>query len=398
MRRLAFVLLLVGLGLVAPAGPASGTEADRPVPDPAGLVREQLAELDSREVDRFLDELQRQVGEYVPVLSIRDAVELVLGRRPGYRPADLLVGLLRYLFREVVANSRLLVGLVLLAIICAVLQSLQAAFEGETAARLAHAVSYLVLVTLALSGFTIAATAGRQVVDDLVSFMLALLPLLVTVLAASGAVTSAGIFHPLLIVVVHGVSVLVRDVILPLVFFAAVIELVSSLSARVRVSGLADLLKQVSVVLMGLAFAVFLGVVVVQGAAGAVADGVGLRTAKYVAHLIPVVGAMFSDAVELVIGTSLLLKNALGVVGLVGVFLVAAFPLVKLLSVVFVFRLAAALVQPLMGVGESMVVDALNGMAGLVLLVFAACTAVALMFFVAVAAMVGAGNVAAMLR
>ena len=139
-----------------------------------------------------------------------------------------------------------------------------------------------------------------------------------------------------------------------------------------------------------------LGVSTVLKASGPVADGVALRTGKFLANtFIPVVGKMFSDAAELAWGTSSLLMNVVGLAGAVGVLLLVAFPLLKLAAVILTYRLAGALIQP---VSSPQVVDLLNGIANSVAMVFVAVAAAGLMFFIGVTIIMGAGNALMMLR
>ena len=67
---------------------------------------------------------------------------------------------------------------------------------------------------------------------------------------------------------------------------------------------------------MGLFLTVFLGVISVQGASAAVTDGITIRTAKFITgNFIPVIGRMFTDATDTVVGASVLLKNSVGIAG-----------------------------------------------------------------------------------
>jgi stage III sporulation protein AE len=104
---------------------------------------------------------------------------------------------------------------------------------------------------------------------------------------------------------------------------------------------------------------------------------------------------MFADAVEVVIGSALILKNAVGLLGVLAIFLTILFPLLKLLAVVLVYRVGAALVQPL---GAAAVGDCLQVIANTLTLFLVATAAVGLMFLITVTVIIGAGNVAVMLR
>jgi stage III sporulation protein AE len=159
---------------------------------------------------------------------------------------------------------------------------------------------------------------------------------------------------------------------------------------------LAGLFRDGSVLLLGLFLTVFTGILAVQGVAGAVTDGVGLRTAKYLTGaFVPVVGSILSDAVEAVVGCSLFIKNAVGILGVLAIFFLCAIPVVKILAAAMVYRLAGAILQP---IGARELSDSLHLLGNHLFLVFAVVAAVGIMFFMALGIIVGLGNLVVMLR
>jgi stage III sporulation protein AE len=171
---------------------------------------------------------------------------------------------------------------------------------------------------------------------------------------------------------------------------------VNYLSDQYKLSNLAGVLKQSGMVVLGLTLVIFIGVISIQSVVGSVADGITLRTAKYAtATFIPVVGKMFADTVELVMGASLLIKNAVGVVGVLAVATLCALPVVKLLSLITVIKVTGALVQPM---GAEKMAKCLDTVGNNLMLVLGAVLTVALMFFLSITMIIGAGNVTMMLR
>lgn len=379
-----------GAGTVDMAGEA-GTFVD-----PQALAGKQLDVLETKALEGFLREFNEQTSPYLPALTRETIRDLIRGGEGGFSPANLIRGLMRYFLDEVLRGISLLVRLIVLAVLVMVLYNLQASLGSGGVARTAHAVVFLALVGLALASFYLAAQVGQEAVSSLVSFMQAVLPTLITLLLASGALITAGLFHPLVVSVVHLGSMLVSGWVFPLLFLAGILESLTGLSEQINLSGLARLFRQVGMVALGLCFSLFLGVISVFGAAGGVGDGTGLRAARFLAkNLIPGVGGMFADAADLVAGSTLLLRNGLGLLGMLVVILIVAMPIIKLLSLFFVFRMASASIQPL---GETRVVSCLEGLAGSVGLMAISVGAVGVMFFMAIGALVGAGNVAVMLR
>ena len=98
-----------------------------------------------------------------------------------------MLGLLKYLFHELVANGKLLGTLIMLTIFSALLQSLQSAFSKSSVSKIADAVVYMVLIIFALNSFYVVMTYARETIQTMVDFILALLPILLA-LIATGAV------------------------------------------------------------------------------------------------------------------------------------------------------------------------------------------------------------------
>ncbi|HWI63022.1 MAG TPA: stage III sporulation protein AE [Symbiobacteriaceae bacterium] len=383
--------LLFGLsGIALAEGPPGAAQRDE-------LLRRQAENIDTSGVERFLKDVNKTWEGYGPEISLRDFLEIYKsGSDSKFSPKALAGGFGRYLVREVLANAGILSTIIVLAVAGAVLQNLQSAFDAEATGKLAHWVVYLMLVGLAITGFGIAVTTAKQIMDTLSGFMLAMLPTLLTVLAAMGGLTSAAIFQPVMVTFVSAAATTMVSIVFPLIFLSAVLDIVSGLNENFKLSGLSGLMRQGANWTLGLVSTLFLGTVAVKGAAGAVADGVTMKTAKFLfGNFVPVVGKMVADASDLIFGSTVLLKNALGMLGAAGIFFIVAFPLLKILSLVVIYQVAGALVEP---IGAGPIAKMLNTVAKSLQQVFASVAVVALMFFVAITVIVAAGNMTVMVR
>ncbi|MBO8137302.1 MAG: stage III sporulation protein AE [Desulfotomaculum sp.] len=381
-----FFVLMLSLLLTQPAQAEQGDN----------LVDLGISELDMNAVENVVQKLDDEIKQAVPELDFRILVSKLARGEIDWNAAEIFNWLIKVIFNEVLANLSLLGKLVVLAIITAVLQNLMTAFEKATVGKIAYFICYLVLVTMAVGTFTLTINIGREAVDNMVSFMQALLPLLLTLLAAMGGIASSALFHPIILGSITVIGTVIKNVVLPLIFFSAVLGVVNGVSAKFKVSRMADLFKTLSMTVLGLCSTVFLGILAAHGAAGAVTDGVALRTAKYTTDaFVPVVGRTLSDALEAVMGSALLMKNAVGIAGVVIIILITVLPLIKILAIAFIYRLAGALVQP---IGDSEMADCLTQLGSSLLTVFGAVATVGLLFFFAITVVVGMGDLTVMLR
>ncbi len=359
------------------------------------VIREQAERLNTGQVERYWDSLMKQYGGYFPG-SEPSLMDMIVPGGKGFSPMNIAKGLLAFLFHEILYNGKLLATIVILTVFSMVLETLQSAFERKTVSKIAYAISYMVLIIIAINSFTVAINYAKTAISNMIHFMIAMIPLLLTLLASMGNIVSTSVLHPLIVFMIHTVGTLIYVIVFPLLFFSAVLHIVSALTDRYKVTQLANLLRNVSVALLGVFLTVFLGVISVQGATASVTDGVTIRTAKYVTgNFIPVVGRMFSDATDTVIGASLLVKNAIGLAGVVVIILLCAFPALKILTLALIYNLSAAVMQPL---GESPIVTCLQTIGKSMVYVFAALASVGLMFFLAITIIIAAGNVSVMMR
>lgn len=346
-------------------------------------------------IEDYWYELEREMRDYLPSWNMHDIWRREEGQPfPGL--GELFAGLMRYLLKEVMVNVQLMGQLLFLAVAASLLKSLQGAFGSQEVARLTELVLFFVLLGIALGSFSLALAIGREAVDTMVNIMLALLPVLITLMASLGHVASAALFHPLIIVSVNLIANLVRNVFLPLIFFATILYLLDHFSPEFRINRLASFLKDISIWGIGLMLTIFVGITGVQGIAAGVGDAVSLRTAKFMTGtFVPVVGKSMADAVETVLGYSLLLKNSATFIGLIILALAVIFPLLKILALVIVFKFSGALIQPL---GESSLAAALDTMGSCLTLVFAAVATVGFAFFIGITIIIAISNGIVMLR
>lgn len=359
------------------------------------LIREQAQRLPLDQVEQFWSRLTRQYGGYFPDSRAPSFMELLLGAK-DFGLGSVFSGLFKYLFHELLYNGKLLVSIVILTVFSMLLETLQSSFEKNNVSKIAYAISFLVLMIMAVNSFSVAIGYAKSAITDMIHFMIAVVPLLLTLLASMGNVVTVTVMHPLIVFMIHAVGTAIYFIVFPLLFFSAVLHIVSSLSDKYKVTQLANLLRNVSVGCLGVFVTVFLGVVSVQGIGSAAADGVTIRTAKYIAgNFVPVVGRLFSDASETVIGASLLVKNAVGLAGVVILLVLCAFPALKILALAFIYNVSAAVMQPL---GDNPMITCLETIGKSLIFVFAALAVVGLMFFLAITIVIAAGNVSVMMR
>ncbi len=304
--------------------------------------------------------------------------------------------IIRYLLKEVFLNVDILIKIIILCIICAILKNLQNSFLSESVGEIAFFVCYIVLVSVLMVSFSTAMKMCMDIIDNMVSFMHSIIPLLITLLATSGSISSAGVFQPVLVMLIEIGATAIKNFFIPLIFLMTILNIVNNISDKIQLTKLAGFMKQICTWGLGLILTIFIAIVSIQGSMGAVVDGVTSKTAKFaLGTFIPVVGKYLADAADTVVGCTLVIKNASGLIAMIGILVICLAPLLKILAMVVLYKLACAFVEP---ISDKKITNCLNDMSGSLTYILGVTAAVAVMFLIAITIVISTTNMSAAIR
>lgn len=360
------------------------------------LVEKQLDNLNINEITNIIKKINTDTKEYFGDIEFKSIIQRIVKGEKVFEEEKILNGILKLLLDEFMKNIDLILQLLLLAIISAILINLQNSFENETISNIANFIIYIILISIIIKSFVLAIDIGKDAIDNMVIFMQVLLPILMTLLMAVGGLASSSLLHPLILASIGIFSTLIKQIIIPLIFFSTILSLVNKLTDKVQVSRIASLLKEIAIITIGISLTIFMGVMTIQGVSSSQLDGLTIRTAKFaINNFVPIVGGFLSDAMDTVLGCSLLLKNSIGIIGVVVLFLIIIIPALKLLSLIFVYRLAAAIIEP---ISDERIVDGLIETSKSIIILLGLLLTVTVMFIISITIIVGAGNITLMMR
>lgn len=300
--------------------------------------------------------------------------------------------ILKEAFKEVLASLKLMIQLFIVAIICALLSNLEKAFSNERLSNIAYFACYSLILIILTKSFYIGITTAKDTIYQMTNFMSALMPVLMILLASVGGFTEAAVMDPIIIGVINIFSNIFVTVIIPIILMSFVVQFVNSLSDEHKVDKLAKLLSQIAIWAQGIIMTVFIGIITIRGITSNTIDQVTAKTAKYaVDNFVPLVGKCLSDAVTTVAGYSLLLKNALSSLGLIIILIIVLFPVIKILIMAFMYKLSAALIEP---ISDKRLVNCISAAGDSMILIMSSLICVSVMFFIMISIVAAAGKMA----
>lgn len=360
------------------------------------LVIDQINSLNMKELELLVDEINGSSDEFLPEMNLKDFIFSNVKGEDGMDFKSIASGVIKYLFREVAVNLDILTKILFLSIICSILVNIQGSFEKNTIAELSFYVCYLILVTLSINSFLVVMKVAGNAINSMVSIMQALLPILVTLLLAIGGVTSSALLQPVILGSLSLVSTLMKNIVLPLILLSTVIGVLSNISSKIQITKLSQFIRKTILYIIGISITLFIGIMSIKGAVGSKVDGLTIRTAKFAANnFVPIVGRFLSDTMETVVGCSMVIKNAVGVFGLVLLLIAAIIPAIKIVSFILIYKFTIVIIEP---IANKRIVDCLSDISKSLTLLLSTVVVVVVMFFISITIIIGTGNTTVMLR
>ncbi|HHY77470.1 MAG TPA: stage III sporulation protein AE [Clostridiales bacterium] len=360
------------------------------------LIDEQLNQLDLEELQKLTDNIVNGTEGLVSDINIKDFVKSLYTDPGLFSFQEILDKLWMVLWKELLSNVDLLGKIIILSVLCALLQNLHEGFDNDTIGKLAYSACYVIIIILAIGSFAVVSKLCIDTIDKMVNFMQALLPTLITLLLTVGGITSSALFQPIVYTSLTFIATIIKVTVIPMVMFSAVLSMVNNISDKVKISKLASLVRSVAVGILGIMLTIFTGIISIQGLASSSLDGVAAKTAKFaVDSFVPIIGDFLSEAFDTVISCSLIIKNGISIIGLLILLLICSFPLIKIFSIFAIYRIAAALIQPII---DDELVQCMNDMSTSIFIMFCCVLSVGILFFISITIIMGVGNITVMMR
>lgn len=233
-----------------------------------------------------------------------------------------------------------------IAIGAAVLKALTDSFRDKQVGETGFFVTYLLLMAVVLSGFALSYSVARGTVEAVAQFMKSLVPAYCLSVAFCTGSASSLVFYQGTLFIIGLVQIVILNILLPAVNIYLVLMLVNYFTNEETMGQLAELLRQLVLwggkALLGLV----IGIQTVQGMILPMSDKVKRSFLYQTAESLPGIGNLVGGVTETVLGTGMLLKNAIGVAGLILLVVLCAVPLGKLLCQFVVCKLSAGVLQP----------------------------------------------------
>lgn len=307
-------------------------------------------------IQDFIKNAEKFTGEFFEDIDINEILnDAIKGEVDN---STLLKKILNILGKEVTTNIKSLVSILAIILIHSILKSISESLENNNISKLIYYVQYILIVTVIMSNFTDIIKLVQDTTGNLIGFMNTLVPLLITLMMYTGSITTSSVVEPIILFMINFIGNIIQNLIIPFVLVLTSLVIISKISDKVHIDKLSKFFKSGIVWFLGIVLTVFVGVVSLEGTLSSSVDGITAKTTKaVVSSAIPVVGKILGDAVDTVLGCGIVLKNAVGLVGVVIVIGICIMPILKLFVLSVSYKLLSTVVQP---IADEKIIDLLE--------------------------------------
>ena len=293
-------------------------------------------------ISSFLMNAKQYTGEFFEDIDIDEILNSAI--RGEVDNSKIYKKVLNVLGKEVKTGIKSLISILAIIIIHSILKAVSESLENDNISKLIYYVQYIAIVTIIMSNFSDIINLVKETSNNLIGFMNTLIPILISLMIYTGSIVTSSMLEPIILFMVNFIGNLIQDILIPIILIIASISIVAKISDKVQVEKLSKFLKSSTVWFLGIILTIFVGIVSLEGTLSSSVDGITAKTAKtIVSSAVPVVGKILGDVVDSVLGCGIILKNAVGFLGVLIIIGICALPIIKLSVLTISYKLVASI-------------------------------------------------------
>lgn len=282
----------------------------------------------------------------------------------------------------VTGQNHLIFYLLALALVGAVFTNFAQMLQKKQVAQTAFYATYMLFFSALAASYQVIIRETADGMEQVVSFMKALVPAYFMSLAFAADAASSAVFYQLTLIAIGLVEIFLQKVALPAINIYFIIQLVNQIGTEPHMTKMAELIEKGIHWGLKSIFVFIIGLQVIQGLVMPEISAAKKNLLIRMGGAVPGVGNTFTAAAETIISSASLLKSAIGAAGLLGLTLVCIIPVARLAFDALLYHVVAALIQP---VADKRILQSVDGMTAAIRLLLHMVTISGILFFISIA-------------
>lgn len=346
-RRAAVLGALICFFLLIFALPAMGASAEEADGEEqlTQNIDDVLDGLDLSELQQYLDSNSDSYlfnfGD-----NAEDIIRYLINGNIGTDYGSYIAEIMSVVFSDVVSLLPAFAEVVAIALLCAVFSGAEGSIVGKSTSRIVKLACYSLIVVIVSTALVEVVSECIDCVTSLQKQMEIIAPILITLTVLTGGTGSAAIYQPSAVFLSSGAVEIINGFIFPAAIAAAVLNFMSKINPQISFTGMSKLIKSIMKWTLGITVTVFSVFLTMQSSATSLFDGVLFKATKYIiGNSVPIVGGFLSGGFDLLTAAGILIKNSVGMCGIVLFIMQIASPLILLIAFSLLLKVVGAIVQ-----------------------------------------------------
>lgn len=296
------------------------------------------------ETDDKLRDIAKDSG--IDDFSLKDTVLKMVTGEEDFHFSNILKSFLRIAAGGTADVLHIMKRVILLILLSAVLETLTSSFKSSGVSKLGQYICSSVLIITIMQSFYYAAQTAFKAINNMIETTQTLQPLYMLIMTATGKATTMSVAVPILYSATALITFGVQKIIIPGIIFAALITFINSLSERDIMMEMAELMSFIckwGVKICAGLFVFIMSLIKIGVPNSAIIAGKSIKTA---AEAVPVVGSLMASAAETAAMLTTSMGNSIAAAVMLFIALISIIPVIRLAMIMIIYKLTAALTQP----------------------------------------------------
>ncbi len=308
-------------------------------------ITTQMKNLDFSNVERVLSNIDEDFDIFGG--SFKDKISQIVSGQYFDDYSSIFEVVLDLVFDGISAAIPMFMTIIAVAILFNIISSARGQ-KSEGVSNIVYFATYSIVILLMVTVLTKITVMTTVTVSSMKTQMDVIFPLLLTLLTAVGGVASVGVYKPIVSILSSGVATIFNTVLLPIFVISFIFLVIGNLSPNIKLGKFSAFLSSCFKWIVGFVFTLFSAFLAIQGISAGKFDGVSVKATKFaVKSYIPILGGYLSEGLDFILLSSVLIKNAIGVGGLLLILITVVAPVINIVVFKLGLQLTAAVIEPI---------------------------------------------------
>lgn len=311
-------------------------------------IIEELSEIDFSGLNSIIEEMNENNTNIFSIDNIKSKVYSIISGENAISYSSFFASLFSIFLDLILKYLPMLSLIIAIGVISNLLNGIKGKFNEKSTSNLIHLVCFMTVVILTIGMITSLSDVSLNAINSMVTQLNTLFPILLTLMVGIGAAASASVFQPIVAIISTYVADFFTYLVLPLFIFSFVFGIINNISDNIKLDKFNSFISSLFKWCVGIVFTLFFAIFTIQGISAGSFDSLSIRTTKYtIRSYIPVMGGYLSDGMDLILSSSILIKNSIGLVGLFLIITTIISPLLEIVVFSLLLKLTSAILQPM---------------------------------------------------